>query len=40
VYRDKGYFGVSPRGFDATMRRGVRGHPLCEVDKSRNRVSG
>jgi len=40
VYRDKGYFGVSPRGFDATMRRGVRGHPLCEADKSRNRVSG
>ena len=27
VYRDKGYFGVRPRGFDATMRRGVRGHP-------------
>jgi IS5 family transposase len=25
VYRDKGYFGVKPRGFDATMRRGVRG---------------
>ena len=28
VYRDKGYFGVEPRGWDATMRRGVRGHPL------------
>ena len=27
VYRDKGYFGVEPRGYDATMRRGVRGHP-------------
>jgi IS5 family transposase len=37
VYRDKGYFGVQPRGFHATMRRGVRGHPLCEVDKARNR---
>ena len=28
VYRDKGYLGVKPRGYDATMRRGVRGHPL------------
>jgi IS5 family transposase len=36
VIRDKGYFGVIPRGFDATMRRGVRGHPLCEADKARN----
>ena len=40
VYRDKGYFGVIPRGFDATMRRGVRGHPLCEADKARNRRIG
>jgi len=40
VYRDKGYFGVTPRGFDATMRRGVRGHPLGEVDKARNRRIG
>jgi IS5 family transposase len=40
VYRDKGYFGVQPRGFDATMRRGVRGHPLCEADKARNRRIG
>jgi IS5 family transposase len=37
VYRDKGYFGVESRGWDATMRRGVRGHPLGELDKSRNR---
>jgi IS5 family transposase len=36
VYRDKGYFGVGPRGFDATMRRGVRGHPLGESDRRRN----
>jgi len=36
VYRDKGYFGVEPRGFDATMRRGVRGHPLGEADRRRN----
>jgi len=36
VYRDKGYFGVEPRGFDATMRRGVRGHPLSALDRLRN----
>jgi len=36
VYRDKGYFGVEPRGFDATMRRGVRGHPLSVWDRLRN----
>ena len=40
VYRDKGYFGVEPRGWDATMRRGVRSHPLGELDKSRNRRIG
>ena len=37
VYRDKGYFGVGPRGFDATMRRGVRGRPLGIRDRLRNR---
>ena len=37
VYRDKGYFGVKPRGYDATMRRGVRGHPLGIRDRLRNR---
>ena len=36
VYRDRGYFGVKPRGFDATMRRGVRGHPLGVRDRLRN----
>ena len=36
VYRDKGYFGVVPRGFDATMRRGVRGRPLGVWDRFRN----
>ena len=40
VYRDKGYFGVESIGWDATMRRGVRGHPLCEADKARNRRIG
>jgi IS5 family transposase len=37
VYRDKGYFGVEPRGYDATMRRGVRGHPLGIRGRLRNR---
>jgi len=36
VYRDKGYFGVRPRGHDATMRRGVRGHSLGILDRLRN----
>jgi IS5 family transposase len=40
VYRDKGYFGVAPRGFDAAMRRGVRGHPLGDADRLRNRRIG
>ena len=33
VYRDKGYQGVEPRGFNATMRRGARDHPLCIWDR-------
>jgi len=37
VYRDKGYFGVKPRGYDATMRRAVRGHPLSIRDTLRNK---
>jgi len=37
VYRDKGYFGVKPRGYSATMRRGVRGRPLGIRDRLRNR---
>ena len=36
LYKDKGYFGVEPRGWDATMRRGVRGHPLCLRERLRN----
>ena len=36
MYRDKGYFGAVPRGWDATMRRGVRGHPLGLRDRLRN----
>ncbi len=37
AYRDKGFFGVEPRGYDATMKRGTRGHPLSIRDKLRNR---
>ena len=37
VYRDKAFFGVEPRGYDATMRRGVRGRPLGIRDRLRNR---
>lgn len=36
-YSDKGYFGVSCNGFNAGMRRGVRGHPLGIRDKLRNK---
>ncbi len=36
VYRDKGYFGVQPLAFDATMKRGVRNHPIGIRDKLRN----
>ena len=36
VIWSKGFFGVKPRGFGATMRRGVCGHPICEVDKCGN----
>lgn len=28
VDRDRGYFGAEPKGFDATMQRGGRGHPI------------
>jgi IS5 family transposase len=37
VYRDKGYFGVTSNGYDTTMRRAVRGHPLGIRDRLRNR---
>ena len=36
AYRDKGYFGTKPRGYDATMQRGVRAHPLDIKNKLRN----
>ena len=37
VYRDKGYQGTVPRGWDATMKRASRGHLLSIWDKLRNR---
>jgi IS5 family transposase len=37
VYRDRGYFGAEPMGFDATMQRGVRGHPIGIRDILRNK---
>jgi len=40
VYRDKGYQGVVPRGYDATMKRASRGHPLSIWDRLRNRRIG
>jgi IS5 family transposase len=36
VYRDRGYFGAEPKAFDATMQRGVRGHPMGIRDTLRN----
>jgi IS5 family transposase len=37
VYRDKGYQGAVPRGWDASMKRAARGHPLSIWDRLRNR---
>ena len=36
VYRDRGYFGTETKGFNATMQRGVRGHPIGIRDILRN----
>ena len=39
VYRDKGYFGTTPfASMDKTMKRAVRGKPLSEKDKRRNKA--
>ncbi len=37
AYRDKGYFGTVSKGFSATMRRSVRGHPIGIKDILRNK---
>jgi IS5 family transposase len=36
VYQDRGYQGVEPRAYSATMRRGARDHPLGIADTLRN----
>lgn len=36
-YKDKGYFGVISKGFNATMKRSVRGHPIGIRDILRNK---
>jgi IS5 family transposase len=36
VFRDRGYFGVKPKGIDFTMTRRARNAPLSEIDKKRN----
>ena len=37
AYRDRGYFGASCEGFNATMNRATRGHPLSIKEKLRNK---
>lgn len=37
VYRDKGYFGAPTKGYDATMKRATRGHPLNIKEELRNK---
>jgi len=37
VYRDRGYFRADSKGFNATMQRGVRGHPIGIRDILRNK---
>ena len=37
VYRDRGYFGAKSKGYDATMKRAVKEHPLGMSDILRNK---
>jgi IS5 family transposase len=37
VYKDRGYFGVESRGYDATMKRATKNRPLTIRDKLRNK---
>ena len=37
VYRDRGYFGAKSKGYDATMKRAVKEHPLGISDILRNK---
>jgi IS5 family transposase len=36
-YRDRGYQGAPSKGYNATMKRGARGHPIGIRDKLRNK---
>ncbi len=36
VYRDRGYQGTECKGYNATMKRGTRNHPIGIRDKLRN----
>jgi len=36
AYRDKGYFGVGAKGYNATMQRGTRAGPIGIWDRMRN----
>ena len=36
VYRDRGYQGAKCKGYNATMKRGARNHPVGIRDKHRN----
>jgi IS5 family transposase len=36
VYRDRGYFGVAAKGYDATMQRGTRAGPISVFERLRN----
>ncbi|NPV63643.1 MAG: transposase [Methanotrichaceae archaeon] len=38
VLRDRGYFSVSAKGIDFTMKRRTTDMPLSELDKERNRL--
>jgi len=37
VYRDRGYSGAPSKGYNATMKKGSRGHPITIRDKLRNK---
>jgi len=36
-YGDKGYFGAKTKGYDASMKKATRGHPLSILDQLRNK---
>ena len=38
VLRDRGYFGVTAKGIDFTMKRRTSEKPLLELNKERNRL--